>query len=183
MGSSEAEGSMPTGSKGAAAAVAVAGSLLASCLGSPAGDGCQRHGLHIVDCGPCTSWVNVIEARGLQGEQMGQAARATLKVGARVEVWAVREDVRPTSCSGAGPGAEPQWSSTNPAVLRLEATLRIAGQPAALFAAVAPGAATVVASGLSTPSGPLESVTLTMCTSGSSLTCPYRVPLEIAVVP
>lgn len=175
---------MPTGSKGVAAAVAVAGSLLASCgVGSPAGDGCQRIGLHIVDCGPCTSWQNVIEARGLQGEQMGQAARATVKVGARVDVWAVREDVRPTSCSGAGHGAEPQWSSTNPAVLRLESTLPLAGQPAALFVAVAPGAATVVANGLPTPSGRPESVTLTMCTSGSALTCPNRVPLEIAVVP
>jgi hypothetical protein len=174
---------MSTIFKGPAAALVVLSALSAGC-GSPAGDSCQRYGLHIVDCGPCTSWVNVIESTSLQGIQAGARASATVRVGARFQVSTLRSDARPQNCSGAGGRAEPQWISTNPEALQLETTLPPASQFSAIFVAIAPGSATVVANGMLKPSGQLESVSLTTCTSRTPLgECPNRLPLEIVVVP
>jgi len=136
---------------------------------------------------PCRSWTIFI-APGwpsagephLVPDRSLSPARADLRIGSRMNAGVDFVAHDPPGCSYGVLESRETWRTTDPAVLRVEAT---AGYTAR-FLAVAPGTARVLADGLNQPGGRTGSVELSICADPATneKAC-ARTPLVIRVVP
>jgi len=136
----------------------------------------------------CTSWtwllVPSLDYGGLPAlapDRSVSPPLADVAVGQRFQVALSAVNRRPGACNqGYGSGTV---QSTDPSVVAFEG--KGDNHSWSIFAGVAPGRASLEAVGLRTPSGGLETVSLTVCSEPDAPSggCPNRVPLVIRVVP
>ncbi len=145
-------------------------------------------------CG-CQSWAYALQVwKGcccsdcvsVEPDLSRSPARLTLRVGQRFMVAVTVADEQPDRCNTGWSTVPTAWTASIPAVLQFQSAAP-ASVTTAVFAATAPGTATIIAEGLRVATRETPPVGLSACveerTSLLTYECLRRVPVEVVVLP